>query len=406
MDVTDKKQGRAKMVEEANSVRISATLACMLALLLAAPLALLTLAPAQAGEPPREAGWQQHAMPIPDGTGILAMAANRERSTIAVLYAERGTENTELKLIAFNGTGNQTKSVDLGSQMRVAGQLNISLRAGLSVDDNGVGYVALAGNGVVFARVDLRRAVAPRIKVIRMGGSYGDISTLRYTHQGRLMLAGKLDRYGFIASISPQGDLDWIKSYDKVATVFDLVESDGDFVLAGCTPGNMACQDIWLARIDAAGEVLESRLEYGPSRYAYLAEDGRRLALSFERLDPDLEAGTALLEVFPSGASLRESTSHVLYKGRLAAPFSLSGDAGGFTAAGAVERGGLRIFVVGADGRLSMLFKGQTQPPYYVSFGYLEVIRAPGSNYLGGVRTHAEGRRAETRLVFARIPAK
>jgi hypothetical protein len=41
-----------------------------------------------------------------------------------------------------------------------------------------------------------------------------------------------------------------------------------------------------------------------------------------------------------------------------------------------------------------------------VSFGYLEIFRTRGVNYLGGIRTHAEGRRAEARLVFARIPAK
>jgi hypothetical protein len=311
-------------------------------------------------------------------------------------------------LVAFDEGGNQTKSVDIGAQMRTVGKYHLSLRAGLAVDDNGMANVAVAGQAgvVILARVDLRRGAAPLIKTLKVGMTSADVSALRYTREGGLVLAGQVDNQGFVASVGPSGAISWTKHYDKVVTVFDVVESGGGFVLAGGTPGKMFPQGIWLARIGMTGDVLESQLKQGPARYAYLAEDGRRLALSFERLEPDLESGTALLEVFPDRASLRESTSHTLHKGRLAAPFSLSGDASGFTAAGAVERGGLQIFEVDASGRLSMLFKGQTQPPNYVSFGYLEIFRTRGVNYLGGIRTHAEGRRAEARLVFARIPAK
>ena len=379
--------------------------------LFVALLAVLLSAPAKAGEPPQEAGWQQHVMPALDGINVLAMASNHERSTIALLDGGSSTENTDerkLTLVAFDPAGKQTRSIDLDSPMREAAPFYLALRAGLAIDGNDIAYVAVAGrdNVVVLARVDLRGVGAPLIKVIKVGGSYGGVSTLRYTRQGRLMLAGKLDRHGYVAAVSPQGNLDWIKSYDKVATVFDLVERDRDFVLTGCTPGSMVCEDIWLARVDDAGDVLESQLRQGPARYAYLAEDGRQLALSFERLGPDLESGTALVEVFPGRTSLQESTSHILYKGRLAAPFSLSGGFGGFTAAGVAERGELLIFEVDASGRLAMLFKGRTEAPYYVNFNSVDVVRGGDVNYIGAKRTHVEGRRIESRLVFARIPAR
>lgn len=375
--------------------------------------AVLLVAPSSAaaafGQPAQDRPWQQYVIPAVPSTRVLAMAANREYSAISLLYAETESGNgDQLHLLTFNDAGRPLKSVNLAPALRSAGPLEMHTHAGLTVGDNGTAYVAVAAQAgrVCLASVAPSSTAASLVKVLKIGEGSVQVMAMHLSRQGTLMLAGSADDKGFVASVSPQGKLNWTTHYDKVVTVLDIAESGNGFVLAGGTPGKMFPQSVWIARIGASGEELESQLRPGPTRYAYLAGDGQRIGLSFERLGPDLESGQALLAVFASDTALRETASHVLFEGRLDAPFALSASAGHFTAAGVAENGVLRIAEVGAGEKIIPLFIGQVKAPEYVRFLSVEIMRSPSAIYFSGLRSKMDGRSQQLELVFAYLPVK
>lgn len=381
--------------------RIS-SLACaiLLAGLCAKPVAALEYIP--------DASWHQHAIPVADSTAILAMAADRALDTIALLYTDTDKNGDEqLRLIAFDKAGNRIYAPEPMLPLSTENPPMLLARGGLAIDDSGTAYVATAGSAgsVRLVRIDLKGASTPLQKVLKVGTNSAAVSTLRLSRQGTLMLAGAVNGKGFVASISPSGKVNWTKLYGNVAVIMDLIESDEGFVLTGGTAGKMFPQSVWLARIDSAGEVLQSQLKHGPTAYAYLASDGQRIGLSYEKLNADLESGTALLEILSDSATLRGGVSQTIFEGRLDAPFALSGDSGGFTAAGIATEDRLQIVQLKADGRLLPLYKGQPKAPDYERFHIVEIIRGADAYYLGALRSHAVGRRLQMELVFARIPS-
>jgi hypothetical protein len=371
-------------------------------------LAGLSATPVAAREYIPDASWYQHAIPVADSTAILAMAADRALNTIALLYADTDKNgDQQLWLLAFDKARNKIYAPDPRLPLSIENPPMLLARGGLAVDESGTAYLATAGNAgsVRLVRIDLKVSSAPLQKVLPVGANSVAVSTLRLSHQGMLMLVGAADGMGFVASISPSGKVNWIGLYDNVAVMMDLIESGDGFVLTGGTAGKIFPQDVWLARISSAGEVLQSQLRQRPTAYAYLASDGRRIGLSYEKLNADLESGTALLEILSNSPTLRRGVGQTIFEGRLDAPFALSGDSGGFTAAGIATEDRLQIVQLKADGRRLPLYKGQLKAPDYVRFHSVEIIRGADANYLGALRSHAVGRRQQMELVFARIPS-
>lgn len=388
-------------VNVANSIRhLLAALICVV--LLTSVSAALPLT----NEVASDATWQQHTIPAANGTNVLAITANPRRSIVVLLYRKSTSDHSQLQLAVFDGTGKQIKTIDLAPQLLAAEQPLLYERTTLAIDANDLVYIVAASHGEVhLASVDIRGAVAPFSKTLKIGDGNATISALRLSRGGKLILAGSIDDKGFLASISPRGELNWAKYYDNVFTVLDLVESNSGFVLVGGTPGKIFPKNIWLARIGASGEVLESQMRQGPTRYAYLADDGQRLGLIYEKLGSGLDTGSVLLELFADKASLRKMSSQTLFKGRVAVPFVLSGYMGSFTAAGIVEHGQLQLIEVDSDGRQVPVFMGELKAPEYVRFHSVEIIRGADADYLGGLRSRADGRRVQMELVFARIPS-
>lgn len=379
-------------------------------LLTALSVALLTGASAAQAlndESTSDAAWQQHKVATADGTNMLAMAANPKRSTFVLLYSKARADDSPLRLVALDGSGKQTAALDLVPPLFSEDAPLLYERVGLAIDASDLVYLIAASHGRLhLARIDLRGTAAPFSKTLNIGDSSITVSTLRLSRQGMLMLAGSVDGKGFVASISPRGELNWARRYNDVFAVFDLVESDTGFILAGGTPGKMFPQSIWLARIGASGDVLENQMRQGPAHYAYLADDGRRLGLVYDKLGSDLLSGCVLLELFANGTSLRATSSQTFFEGRVSVPFVLSGYAGSFTAAGIGAHGQLQIIEVDADGRQVPIFQGQLRAPDYMRFHSVEMIRGPDAHYLAGLRSHAEGRRQRRELMFIKIPRR
>jgi hypothetical protein len=336
---------------------------------------------------------------------MLAMAANPKRSTFVLLYSKARADDSPLRLVALGGSGKQTAALALAPQLFSADARLLYERVGLAIDASDLVYMIAASHGQLhLARIDLRGTAAPFSKTLNVGDGSITVSTLRLSRQGMLMLAGSIDGKGFVASISPHGKLNWSRRYNDVFTVLDLVESDSGFILAGGTQGKMFPQSIWLARIGTSGDVLESQIRQGPAHYAYLADDGRRLGLVYDKLGSHLLSGSVLLELFANGTSLHAASSQTLFEGRVSVPFVLSGYAGSFTAAGIVDHGQLQIIEADTDGRQVSIFQGQLRAPDYMRFHSVEMIRGPDAHYLAGLRSHAEGRRPQMELMFIKIP--
>lgn len=362
---------------------------------------------AQAAEAPR---WLEHVIPASEGTRVLALAANRERDAIALLYteADKAGAGDQLQLAAFDANGKPFKSANLGPLLLTGEKPVMHAKAGLAIDGNGVAYVAVAAKaGVVkFSRLDLRRSAANLTRPLQVGAGSAEVTAMLESKSGLLMLAGAVDGKGFVSAVSKEGVVAWTRKYDAVVAVLDLVETDAGFVMVGGVPGKQFFDGLWLARINPGGDVLESQARQGTSRFARLGGDAKRLGLVYEKLGPDLESSTVLLETFGGAAALKQTAAVTLYQGRLAAPFGLAQVDGRLVAAGVVGKARLQLLEVWPEARTAPLFASEVKAPDFVRFHSAEIVGAAGAIYLGALRSRADGRRQQLELLVAKIPAK
>lgn len=356
-----------------------------------------------------DAGWVEQVLPAGEGSRVLALAANRERNAVAMLYSEpdKGGAGDQLRLAAFDAGGKLFKSADLGPLL--AGEkIVMHSKAGLAVDTNGVAYIAAAARaGVVkFSALDLRRSTAGLNRSLQIGSGSVEVTAMLVSQAGALMLAGAVDGKGFVAEVSKQGVLAWTKYYDQVVVVLDVAETDGGFVLVGGMPGKQFFDGLWLARIGPAGAVLESQSRQGTSRFARLGGGPQRLGLVYEKLGPDLDASTVLMESFGGAGPLKPSAAQTLYQGRLVAPFGLAQVDQRLFAAGVVARARLQVLEVWPEAKVAPLFVSAAKAPDFVRFHSVDIVGTSGALYLAALRSHADGRRQQLELLFAKIPAK
>jgi hypothetical protein len=374
------------------------------ALLLCAAMVYAAGGAAHAGEP----GWIEHVVPAGESSRVLALAANRERNAVAMLYAESDTGGAgeQLRLMAFDAGGKLFKSADLGPLL--AGEkIVMHSKAGLAVD-SGVAYVAVASTaGVVkFSALDLRRSAAGLSKSLQVGSGSVEVTAMLVSKTGALMLAGAVDGKGFVAEVSKQGAVAWTKYYDEVVVVLDLAETDNGLVAVGGMPGRQFFDGLWLARLGPAGAVLETQSRQGTSRFARLAGGPQRLGLVYEKLGPDLDTSTVLTESFGGAASLRETRAVTLYQGRLTAPFSVAQVDERMVAAGVVARARLQLLDVWPEARTEPLIVSAAKAPDFIRFHSVDIVGTAGAMYLAALRSRADGRRQQLELVFAKIPAR
>ncbi len=364
-------------------------------------LAWLAALPAAAQEP---AGWQQQALPATDSTKLIAIAGSADRSALGMLYTDAAPgRGDQLRLVTFDALGKQQKSAGLGARAEPLRE-----HAGIAFDATGGAYVAAtdeAGN-LRLSRLDQRGAVTPFGKAFSVGSGTVKVGALLLARQGNLVVAGAVGSQGFVAAVSPQGELQWTRTFEELVMVLDIVDSDDGYLVAGGTPGEMFPEAVWLGRLGRDGATLGSESRPGPTRYAHLASDGRRIGLLYEKLAPGLESGSVVLELFAGGgsAALQQPARQTIFDGRLAAPFALAGGGGRFTAAGVADHGRLQVFDIDAAGKVAALYQGQAKAPAYIRYHSIDVVRGATAAWLAGLRSRADGPRRQFELVFARVP--
>lgn len=359
-------------------------------------LAWTVAAPAAAQLP---AGWQVQAVPATDSTKLIALAGSPDRNTVGLLYTDAAPgRNEQLRLMSFDASGKARRTADLGARGDPLRE-----HAAIAFDGTGNTYAAAPGeSGVRLARLDARGAVAPFGKGLAGAGG-AKVGALLHTRDGTLLVSGALDGKGFVAALSAQGETVWSRSFDQLVAVFDIIEHGDAYVVAGALPGEMFPAGVWLGRLGRDGAVLDEQTRTGPTRYAHLASDGRRVGLLYEQLDAGLETGSVLLELY-AGAALREPARQTLFQGALAAPFTLSGGGGRFTAAGVAKHGRLQVIAIDATGKASRQFEGKASAPDYTRFHSVDVVRSATGAWLAGLRSHADGQRRQFELVLAKVP--
>lgn len=360
-------------------------------------LAAFTGTPAAAQLP---AGWQVQAIPATDSTKLIALAGSPDRESVGLLYTDTAPgRNEQLRLMSFDAAGKARRTADLGARGDPLRE-----QSAIAFDGAGNAYAAAPGeSGVRLSRLDARGAVTPFGKGLAATGGGTKIGALLHTRDGALIVAGAVDGKGFVAAVSPQGETVWSKSFDQLVAVFDIVEQGDAYVVAGALPGEMFPAGVWLARLGRDGAVLEEQTRTGPTRYAHLASDGRRIGLLYEQLDAGLETGSVVLELY-AGAALREPARQTLFEGALAAPFTLSGGGGRFTAAGVAKHGRLQVIAIDAAGKQAKRHEGKARAPDYTRFHSVDVVRSATVTWLAGLRSHADGQRRQFELVLAKVP--
>lgn len=390
-----------------NSVNRNTASAALKRVLRAALVTWALGAPPAWAAPASPPAWSQHVAPASEGTRVLALTANAERSAFGMLYSEAAKEsgNDQVSLLGFDAAGKPTRSLNLTAQLQAGGKLVMHNKAGLALDSAGVAYLALAGRSgtVQFARVDLRRTAAPLTKSLQVGGGSVEVRSMLLSKSGALLIGGSVDGKGFLSSVTPNGELSWTKMVDaRVAVVLDLVETEQGLLVLGGMPGQQYFRGLWLGRVSPAGEVLEHVERDGPMRFARLSGSNRQLALIYEKLGRDMDDSTVLVEQL---SSLRETRGQpqTVYQGHLTAPFTLSRTDGQFVTAGVTRGGKLQLATLDAAQRVVPLYSHEVKAPDYVRFHSVELVAAPQASYLGGLRSRADGNRQQLELIFARI---
>ena len=355
-------------------------------------------------------GWTQHVSAANQTSRILAFASNKVRSAFGLLYSEADKEGAadQIRLMAFDGAGKLFKITNLSSANESAGKLVLHTKAGLTIDENAIAYVAMAAkSGVVrLSRFDLRRAAAPVVYSLHVGNDSAEVTKMVQTKRGELMLAGAVDGKGFVSSVTKFGVVNWTKYFDDgVVAILDLVEADLGFVLVGGIAGDQYFQGLWLGRMNNAGKITEKLIRQGPARFARLSLNSQKLGLIYEKLGANKESSTVLLDVFSRPTVFKDMKTLTLFEGRLATPFGLAGTNDDFAAAG-VAGGSLHIYSVSSNLEIVQTFKGTITAPDYVRFHGAEIIGAPDARYLATLRSRADGRRQQLELVFSKIAGK